>query len=424
MTDKKMRVEKFVKRYALYAKTAGVYLLATVIGSLLNVLINPLLAMNLSPEDYATIGYYTAYNTLFTPLMGFFLIDYFLKNRFVLSDRDLRKLQATVIKLLIIFSGLISIICLLGLYFYIAATNVSIPFFPYAILSLVSSYLGLLYAFRTAELKIDRKASSFFKLSTLQGLLNAVFALLFVVIGKWGACGRMAATLFVSLIFFIYCLIIYRDLLKEPMDKKHFFPIVKYSSPLVLAGMMGFFTTGFDKVLLERQNDVYSLGIYSVALQMSGYINIFATAVKTTFQPDAYAAMAEKNIKKLIKTILLNVGIISLLVLIFIVLCPFVIHILTAGRYDAATDLSRILALSVITSTIYYQISQATYGSGLSHVTLINKIIGSVFTALLFIYMIPKYGAFGAAWSVVLSFIIYSIGNIVLLYFNRNVFFK
>ena len=414
----------FFNRYSVYAKTAGTYLTATIISSAISVLINPLLAINLSPGDYATIGYYSAYTTLFTPLMGFFLIDYFLKNRFLLTGDDLQRLKTTIIKLLVIFSAVIMVLCLIGLSFYINAANVSIPFFPYAILSLVGAYFGLIFAFKVAEFKIDRNAKGFFNLSVIQGVVNAAVAILFVVVIKWGAFGRLLATMIVNAAFFIYCIVVYKDLLKIPFDYSRILPILKYSTPLVLAGMLGFFTTGFDKVLLERRNDIYSLGIYSVALQMSGYINIFATAIKSTFQPDAYQAMAEKNMRRLIKTIMVNVGLVSIIVLGFIIFCPILIHLLTAGRYDASTELSRILALSVITSSIYYQISQATYGSGLSHLTLINKIIGSVLSALLFLFMIPRFGAKGAAWSVVISFMLYAMGNIVLLYFNRKKFLK
>jgi O-antigen/teichoic acid export membrane protein len=247
---------------------------------------------------------------------------------------------------------------------------------------------------------------------------------LFVVVIKWGALGKMLATLLVGILLSAYCLFSYRDVFKISIDYSRIKPIIKYSFPLVLAGTLGFFTTGFDKVLLERQKDLYSLGIYSVAVQMSGFIDVFATAIKTTFQPDIYQAISEKNMKRLTKTILLNVGLVSIIVFLFILFCPILIHLLTAGRYDASTGLARILSLSVITSTIYYQISQATYGSGLSNLTLINKIIGSVLSALLFIVMIPQFGAIGAAWSMVLSFLIYATGNVILLYINRNKFLK
>ena len=419
-----MTFQQMKERYSLYIKNAGIYLLATLINSALGVLINPLLAMNLSPEDYATIGYYGGFSTLFTPLMAFFLIDYFLRNRFLLEGEELRRLKATVIKMFLFFSAGVMLLCLLGLFVYVKFTGVSIPFSPYAILTLLGIYFSLLFSFRSADLKIDRKANAFFRLSITQGVLNAGLALLFVVVIKWGALGKMLATLLVGTLLTVYCLFSYRDVLKISFDYSRIKPIIKYSFPLVLAGTLGFFTTGFDKVLLERQKDLYSLGIYSVAVQMSGFIDVFATAIKTTFQPDIYQAISEKNMRRLIKTIFLNVGLVSIFVLLFIVFCPILIHLLTAGRYDASTGLARILSLSVITSTIYYQISQATYGSGLSNLTLINKIIGSVLSALLFIVMIPRFGAVGAAWSMVFSFLIYATGNVILLYINRNKFLK
>lgn len=419
-----MGMKTLIDRYSIYAKTAGTYLTATIISSVIGVLINPLLAMNLSPEDYASIGYYGAYSTLLGPVIGFFMIDYFLKNRYLLKGYDLDQLKSTIIKLYLVFSGIITLLCLIGLYIYIKNANVSIPFFPYAILTLLQSYTGLLFAFKTAELKIDMRARKFFWLSVINGIINAIVALLFVALFKWGAVGRMGGLLIVSTGFFCYSLWTYRHILKIPFDFSRIKSILKYSTPLVLAGMLGFFTNGYDKVMLERQGNIYMLGIYSVALQMSGYLNIFATAIKTTFQPDAYKAMAEKNKRKLSKTILLNIGLITVLVLLFILFCPILIHLLTAGRYDESTGLARILSLSVVTSTFYYQISQATYGSGLSHLTLINKIISAGLSILLFLWMIPHYGAYGAAWGVVISFLLAGVTNLVLLYFNRNKFLK
>ncbi len=307
------------ERYSLYVKNAGLYLFATLISSALGIIINPLLAMNLSPEDYAAIGYYGGFSTLFTPLMAFFLIDYFLKNRFLLEGEELRRLKATIIKMFIFFSSGVMLLCLLGLFVYVKFTGVSIPFSPYAILTLLGIYFTLLFSFRTADLKIDRKANVFFRLTVTQGVLNAGFALLFVVVIKWGATGKMLATLLVGILFSAYCIYAYRDLFKIPFDHSRIKPIIRYSVPLVLAGTLGFFTTGFDKVLLERQKDLYSLGIYAVAVQMSGYINVFSTAIKTTFQPDAYQAIADKNLKRLIKTIFLNVGLVSIIVLLFII---------------------------------------------------------------------------------------------------------
>lgn len=411
-----------LKKYTIYLKNSGIYLSATIISSLIGVAINPLLALNLSPEDYGIVGYYAGYSSLFTPLIGFFLIDYYLRHRYTVCREELKILKSTILRLLLYFSGIVSILCLVGLYIYVTLGRVSIPFFPYAVLTILQAYLGLLFAFRTAEYKIEGNSKSFFGYSVVNAVLNAVLALLFVVVFKGGAMGKLSATFIASLVFYLFILLNYRNDLKSPANFKIIIPILKYSAPLVLAGMLGFFTGGYDRVLLEKKVDLYSLGIYSVAVQMSGYLNVFATAIKSTFQPDIYKAIAERNKRKLAKIVLIIIGFVSLIVLIFIVCCPFIIHILTAGRYNESTRLTQILSLSVITSTIYYQISQVTYGSGLSNITLANKIIGSILSFGLFSLMIPYFGINGAAWSVVLSFLIYAIGNVVLLYVYREKF--
>lgn len=409
-------------KYSASFKNSSIYLLATIISSIIGVAINPLLALNLSPEDYAIVGYYASYSTLFSPLIGFFMVDYYLRHRYTLNQGDLQILKSTIIRLFIYFSGIVSILCLASLFVYVEFSHVSIPFFPYALFTILQAYTGLLFAFKTAEFKIDGNSKAFFRYSVINAAVNAAIALLFVVVIQGGALGKTLGTSCVSFAFFSYILYTYRKDFKIKFDKSRVIPIIKYSLPLVLAGMLGFFSGGYDRIILEKQGDIYTLGIYSVAVQMSGYLNIFATAIKSTFQPDIYMAIAEKNISKLIKKICVIVTTVSVIVLLFIILAPIIIHILTAGRYDESTELTQILSLSVITSTIYYQISQITYGSGLSNLTLVNKIIGSVLSFLLFAIMVPSYGVLGVAWSVVLCFIIYAVGNIILLYIYRNKF--
>ena len=312
--------------------------------------------------------------------------------------------------------------CLIGLYIYVLLSNVGIPFFPYALLTILQAYTGLLFAFKTAEYKIDGNSKAFFRYSVINAIANSVIAILFVVVFKGGALGKTLGTFVVSTSFFVYIIYTYRKDFRFKFDKERVISIVKYSTPLVIAGMLGFFSGGYDRVILEKQGDIYTLGIYSVAVQMSGYLNVFAVAIKSTFQPDIYKAIAEKNLSKLVKKICVIIAVVTVIVLLFIILCPIIIHLLTAGRYDESTRLTQILSLSVITSTIYYQISQVTYGSGLSNLTLINKIIGSVFSFILFSLMVPCYGVLGVAWSVVLCFIFYAIGNLILLYIYRNRF--
>ncbi|RHU30300.1 hypothetical protein DXD68_00250 [Parabacteroides sp. TM07-1AC] len=414
----------YYQSYYAYIKNASIYLTATIVSSLLAVVINPLLALNLSAEDYATLGYYSGYANLFTPLIGFFIIDYYLRNRYLLKGEDLLKLKSSLLKLLILFSGGSSIICFCILWVYMNTYDASIPFWPFALLKMAQIYTSFVYSFKLADYKIDGNAKGFFKISLIQAVIATILSITFVVVLKWGAFGYMVGQLLVNTIFLGYCLWSYRDVIILRNDTSILNSLIKYSTPLAMAGALGFFANGYDKIYLERNKDLYALGIYAIAFQMSSYLNIFATAIKSTFQPDIFKAIAEKNLRKVVKMITLVVAFVSVVVMLFVLFCPILINILTAGRYDESTDLTRILSLSIITSTIYYQISQVTYGSGLSNITLINKIIGSVLTVLLFSYVIPQYGAQGAAWGTVISYLLFALGNVILLCINKNKFLK
>lgn len=411
-----------ITRYKIYLASTGKYLLASLIPLVFSVLINPLMAKNLSPEDYATIAYFTSFGSLFSPIIGFFIIDYYLRCYYQSTKEELIKLKGTALKLLLYMSSLIGALCLGGLYVYMTAARVSFNFSPYAVYSLAQVYLSLFYAFQLAEYKIAGKSSEYLKVSVLWGFVVVLLNFFLVIIIKGGASGKLLAALLGSLLPFVVYITNNRRFFKVKFDVKIVKSFLIFGAPLVLAGMLEFFSNGYDKVLLEKGGDTISLGYYAVACQMSGYLNIFSTALKSTFQPDMFKAIAEKNIRRCTLIILPIIGIIGSIVLVYIVLCPWVISLLTAGRYVAAIPLSRITALSVITFSFYSLISLFTYGVGLSKITLYNKIIGTALNIVLLTLLIRTYGVFGAAWGLVLVYVIYAIGNLCFLYYYRKRF--
>lgn len=413
----------YIARAKTYLGNAGIYLTASVISSLLHVLINPLMAMNLSPEDYAVSTYYTSFSLLYSPVMGFFITDFYLRKYYLLSKEELYKLKGNVIKLFIWFSGAVSVVCLLGLFIFVKGTHVSFDFMPYAALAVMQTYVALLFTFQQSEYKIAREAKPYFWTSVIFGVITVLLSLLLVVAIKYGAVGKMTASFLGSFIPFVWVLYKNRQYLKVKLDKEIFKQIFIYGYPLVLAAMLTYFTNGYDKVLLERGGDITALGYYSVACSIAAYITIFSNAIKGTFQPDMYQAIAQRNIKKVFGVAMLVIASVGFIVLLYIVFCPFLIRILTAGRYMESTEMSRIVSLSVLTSTIYYQVSQFTYGTGHSKLTLINKIVGTVINIGLITWLIKSYGAMGAAWSSVLGFLVFAVGNILMLFIIRKKLF-
>lgn len=408
------------KRFQAQIFNLGIYFSASLIPMILSLVTNPLIAKNMSPTDYATIGYYQAFNTLIIPFINYYLLHYYTKKFFEISDNQRIILKATLFKALIFLSFFLALLSVLLLYLYTIFFNAEsqIPFFPYAVLSVLTLPLTGIYALILVEYRMQRESIRFFRLSVTNGVISIGIIFLLVVVFKYGALGKLTATLCAALIIFLYVLVKNRKLLCIRFNKAILKDAVKFCSPLVAASMLTFFSTGYDRILLEREGKIIELGYYVVGLSIAGYINIFSNSINDTFQPDIFQCIVQKKYKKCVKVIFLKIVILSLFVGIFILLAPFIVAILTANRYVNSTPYAVIISLSAITSMLYYSFSQVTIALGYTSITLINKIIGSILCVIMYTIFIFKWSATGAAWGTVFSFLLFFIGNMVLVFFK------
>ena len=381
-----------------------------------------MMAKNLSPEDYATIGYFSSFNLLFTPLITFFLTNFYTQRYFNVSEEGRENIKATVMKLSIYLSFAMAVISIIGLYVYHVLINKSsdIPFSPYAFLTIFAIPFTGLYSLKLTEYRLKREARNFAFMTIVNGALAAVLAITFVVIIKWGAFGRLFATILGNAIVFSVLFFLERQYLKGKFDWKIVKEVFHFCWPLAIAGMLSFFNTGFDKVLLERLGNLSELGYYSVGAQIAGYLTIFSNAVNSTFQPDIYECYSNKNYKRLVMYIGIIVGSITVCASLYIIFAPFIIDILTAGRYVHSAHYSQIIAISTITAAIYYSSSQVSIAMGYTKLLMWVKILGGTLSSLYFILMIRHYQFEGSAIGNVISYLIYFTINILALWIFKQ----
>ncbi len=370
---------------------------------IINLILNPFIALNMSYADFAITGYFTSFNSLLSPIISFTFISYYSRHYFLLNNSQRERLRNTILIALVWFSLAVSACSLLGIYLYFVIKHVSFPFFPYALLSISAIFLANFYTFKLVDLKLKREAKNYFKLSLCQSVLAAFFVILLVVVIKGGALGKMTAA---TLPLFFFALYDFRNMLsKWEFDRKFFLDSLRFCWPLSLASMLSYFFSGVDRAMLEPLGDVRQLGLYNVAVGIASYLAVFNTTLDSTFQPDVLQSIAERKKKKTIKLI----GVIMLMntipILLFIVFAPVLVGVLTFNRYTDAADFARILALKNITESLYYSMSTVLIGYGLSKITLLNKIMGTVISLGLFKFLICKFGFYGAAWGQAFSFL-------------------
>ena len=404
-----------------YTKHIGTYFSASLIPMILNLVSNPFIAMNMAPRDYAIVGYYSSFTSLVQPLIIFYMVQYYLRNYFNVTPEERIKLRATVFKALLGYSMIMTILCYIGIsaYIHLFNPNIEFPIFPYLALTLLPIPLTGIYHMQTADYRMEKNTKAFFNIHVTYAVIQIALNLLFVVLIKWGAFGKLLAPLITNFVFFLYVLYKNRKYLGIKVDMKDFMSLMSFCWPLALGAMLGYFTGGYDKTYLESLKDTTTYGIYIVASQMAGYIHVFTGAVGATFQPDVYQAIMKGWKSRLIKTYAVQMGFILFVVIVYIILCPYVIGILTAGRYVDATPFSRVIAFSTFASALYFNINGYTICKGYPMIYTITTAVGSLVIIGLMPIMITKFQFFGAAYMTSISYLIMSVINVVLLMFMR-----
>lgn len=400
----------FIKKIKNSRKLIGdlsLYLLGTIITSLIGILINPFLAANLSPNDYAIIGFFTSFNSLILPIISFSFLSYYSKNFFKIKENERQSVLDTLLVSQLVFGFIALLIVLIGFSFYIHLARVNFHFYPFALLCFIPVLFSCFYNFLLVEQRMHRQALSFFKIVLINAISGAFFAILFVVILKKGANGRLWAILIPGVGIGIYSF--YKLATRFQFNKKICLDALSFGWPISLSAVLFYFLSGVDRAILEKLNDNYTYGIYSVAVQITAYLFIFYTAIKQTFEPDIYQAIAKNNRKKLMIVVGGIITLNAIPTVLFIFFAHPIINILTYGRYLESTSLAQILAIKNIPMSFCFILSTVIIGYGFPKVELINRAIGAVLSVIMFKIIIKKYGFYGAAWGQSIAFIMMTI---------------
>lgn len=384
-------------------KSFSLYFTASIVTSVIGLLINPLMSMGLSHSDYAIIGYYSAYGSLLTPIISFSLQSYYARNYHLLNNTDRKKLYNCIISIFLTFSVVAFALFFVGYYLYHITFVKSIPLTPYAILSFLPLFFSSFYNLYMLDLRMEDKAKKYSVITVLNSLFGALLSILLVYLLRYGAIGRLVSILVISVLSALYSNVAKK--VKIQWDWDIIKPALKFCLPLMLSGVLSFFFIGIDRPMLAKLDDNYMLGLYNVGIQISSYLAIFGTVLLQTFDPDLYKYTSLKQHKKVLFLVISIIVACALPNLLFMTVSKPLIGILTAGRYVESSSLANILCFKNISTTFAYIMSGVLIGYGHSGCELINRSIGAVCAFVLYLVLISNFGFYGAAWGQGLSWL-------------------
>ena len=253
-----------IDRLGGYMKNAGLYFTSSLTVAIIGLLLNPIMAMNLSPEDYAVLGYYSSFNLLLIPLLHCCILTYYTRQYYFIDESKRDVLGDTILLSMNIIGGVSCLLFMGFFYIFHRTTGNSFPFFPYAVLTFVQLYISNNVNFYLAKLRVTRQAKKFAWFSIIQCVVTNALVLLLVVYYKEGATGKLYATLAATILSALYAF--RHSLVKWRIDKELLVLALKFGAPLTVSALFWYCLTGIDRLFLERLGETEMLGIYNVGL--------------------------------------------------------------------------------------------------------------------------------------------------------------
>ena len=289
----------------------------------------------------------------------------------------------------------------------ISSAYLSIVSIACFLLSLVSRFLSLI-------LRMEERALAYSMSQLLPKVLFLIFILTTVWLGfKKDAYNLITAhTLSITAVFLVFAWNTRKEwmkALKYKIDLKELNHLLSFGLPLVIGGLASWGLDVMDKLFLRTMSTFSELGVYSVAVSISGVASIFAGIFNTIWAPMVYKWVNDgvdlAKIDEISEHLLAAIYFVAVLSGCFSWILP---HFLPK-EYMAI----QYLITTCLLGPLFYTLSETTaVGITITRKTKLSMMasIGAMLVNLIGNYaLVPKMGAVGAAISTAISFWVFYI---------------
>ncbi len=287
------------------------------------------------------------------------------------------KIQATIYFIAIIVSIIGSVIT------FILFNNIGISLY-------VIGYV--IFGLATSEILGRKLYSDYSKYMISQRILMVVFA-----IGLYHVFGPSGVILGISLSFFPYVFRIYKGFKETKIEISQIKPRFGFMINNYLLDLSRTFSSSVDKLIIAPLFGFAILGNYHLSIQLLTILSILPSIVYQYVLPRDASGLSNQYLKKL--TIILSVG----LALIGMIFGPILLPMFFP-EFTEATEIVRIVSLSVIPITVNFMYISKFMGKEKSKIILIGSVIFIISLLISILILGNNFGVNGIALSLVIAY--------------------
>jgi O-antigen/teichoic acid export membrane protein len=210
--------------------------------------------------------------------------------------------------------------------------------------------------------------------------------------------------------------------LKSEFDRKLLPVLLRYSTPLLIAGLAGTVNEALDRILLKHllpleSNPMEQLGIYGANYKMAVLMTLFVQMFKYAAEPFFFSKSEDTNAKKLYADVM-TFFVISGLFIFLLVNFFLEYFILFIGKdFREGVGIVPVVLMANLIMGIFFNLSIWYKLTNKTHFGAILVILGAAITVVINVLFIPRYGYVASAWG---HLICYSVMVVVSYAWSRK----
>lgn len=262
--------------------------------------------------------------------------------------------------------------------------------------------------------------SKYAVIARLPSLLIFTGARIFLILGALSLTMFAWAQALEVLVAAIGLLVVYRYLGGRVADWRPGYiqarALIRECWPLIFAGLSVMLYMKVDIVMLGKISGDRSAGIYSAATRLSEGFYFIPMIIASSVAPMLLRARArsqEQYLQGLFRLYVLMVRMSLVIAVPLAVVSPLLIELLFGSDFSESSAVLRVHIWAAIAVFLGVASSQYLTNEGLQKLSLYRTLIGLVINILLNLFLIPAYGAVGAAIATLVSYFIATFSIII-----------
>ena len=403
-------------------KSSIIYLGSSILNKAIPFLLLPILTKYLSPEEYGVLSIFQLMISFFTAFVGMAIHTNVSKNFFKYSKNQTSLMIGNILMILSL-TTLIYFIITLGVSFCYQKIF-SVPSNWVVIIPLLS-FMFMINTINLTILRNQEKAVLFGVYEVANTAVNMGVTILLLLMYHYGWYARAGGIIVAYTLFFIISLLHMRKngFIILQYDRKEVRKILKLSIPLIPHVVGGIIITLSDRFFIERMVSLEMVGIYSVGYMFGMVVILFTDDFLKAWSPWFYKMLSDADYTKKLKIVkysylyILATFIIAFGISIFAkFIIPYVVDVRYAGAEVYVFWIAIGYAVHGVYKIFFPYLVHIDKTAFLGVSTVIAAVLNLIFNYLL----INQFGAIGAAYATVLSFIV----SASLVFWYQNKYFK